>query len=157
VRITVTVNGEPRETDLEGDESLLVVLRDHFGLAGTKSACEEGECGACTVRLDGQIVNSCLVLAAQADHGEVATVEGLAVDGRLHLVQEAFLDTGAVQCGFCTPGLLVAVADLTEHHTDLTREAAREALSGHLCRCTGYQKIIDAALLAAAASGQRRS
>ncbi len=149
MRFALIVNGEPRTVDIEGDESLLAVLREQLGLAGPKNACEQGECSACTVRLDSQIVTSCLVLAAQADGARVDTVEGLAADGRLHLVQDAFLDAGAVQCGFCTPGLLVAVADLIDRHPDLTRRQAAEALAGHLCRCTGYQKILDAALLAA--------
>ncbi len=148
--ITMQVNGKRRETGIEGDESLLVVLRDHLGLAGTKNACEEGECGSCSVWLDGAVVNSCLVLAAQADGSEIKTVEDLGRGGRLHPVQEAFLDAGAVQCGFCTPGLLVGVADLLARQPDPDEEAIREALAGHLCRCTGYQKIVDAVRLAAA-------
>ena len=148
--IKLQVNGEWRETQIEGDESLLEVLREHLGLAGTKNACEDGECGSCSVWLDGEVVNSCLVLAAQADGAEVTTVEDLARDGRLHAVQEAFLDAGAVQCGFCTPGLVVGVADLLARQPDPDEEAIREALAGHLCRCTGYQKIVDAVRLAAA-------
>jgi len=149
MQIGLSVNGERREAELEGDESLLFVLRERLGLAGTKNACEQGECGSCGVLLDGLLVNSCLVLAAQAAGSEVLTVEGLAADGALNLVQEAFLDAGAVQCGFCTPGLLIAVSDLIGRDPDPSEQAVREALSGHLCRCTGYEKIVDAALLAA--------
>lgn len=148
--IRMQVNGRWREAEIEGDESLLVVLREHLGLAGTKNACEEGECGSCSVWLDGDVVNSCLVLAAQASGAEVRTVEDLGRDGRLHLVQEAFLDAGAVQCGFCTPGLLVGVTDLLARQPDPDEETIREALAGHLCRCTGYQKIVAAVRLAAA-------
>ncbi len=148
--ITMQVNGKRRETGIEGDENLLAVLRDHLGLSGTKNACEEGECGSCSVWLDGEVVNSCLVLAAQADGSEIKTVEDLGQGGRLYPVQEAFLDAGAVQCGFCTPGLLVGVADLLAREPDPDEEAIREALAGHLCRCTGYQKIVDAVRLAAA-------
>lgn len=157
MRLDLVVNGEQRHADIDGDESLLFVLREGLGLAGTKNACEQGECGACTVRLDRQLVNACLVLAAQADGTCIETVEGLAVDGRLDPVQEAFLDAGAVQCGFCIPGLLVSVSDLIDHNQNLTRQAAREALAGHLCRCTGYQKIIEAALLASSAASGGRS
>lgn len=152
MRVTVTVNGTARDAELHGDESLLAVLRDQFGLLGTKDACAEGECGACAVRLDGQVVDACLVLAAQADGRQVSTVEGLAADGGLHPVQEAFLDAGAVQCGFCIPGLVIHVADLVERHPDLTERTIREELAGHLCRCTGYQKIVEAALAAVSAT-----
>jgi carbon-monoxide dehydrogenase small subunit len=152
MRIKLNVNELPREADIEGHESLLEVLRDHIGLNGTKNACEQGECGSCSVWLDGQVVNSCLVLAAQADGAEVRTVEGLARDGQLHPVQEAFLDAGAVQCGFCTPGLLVGAADLLARTPHPDEETIREALAGHLCRCTGYQKIVAAVQLAAARS-----
>ncbi len=148
--IRMQVNGRWREAEIEGEESLLVVLREHLGLAGTKNACEEGECGSCSIWLDGDVVNSCLVLAAQASGAEVRTVEDLGRDGRLHLVQEAFLDAGAVQCGFCTPGLLVGVTDLLARQPDPDEETIREALAGHLCRCTGYQKIVAAVRLAAA-------
>ena len=120
-----------------------------MGFPGSKNACEQGECGSCSVLLDGRLVCSCLVLAAQAEGHEVVTVEGLAEDGRLHRVQEAFVATGAVQCGFCTPGLIVAAADLLEHDADPSEDAIREALSGNLCRCTGYAKIFDAVRLAA--------
>ncbi len=149
MRITLTVNGEQREADLWGGESLLEMLRDTLELPGSKNACEQGECGSCSVVLDGELVCACLVLAAQADGHEVVTVEGLARDHELHPVQEAFVEAGAVQCGFCTPGLVVAVADLLERVPDPTEDEVREALSGNVCRCTGYVKIFDAVRLAA--------
>jgi carbon-monoxide dehydrogenase small subunit len=149
VRIEVVVNGERREADVWAGESLLFALREHLGLPGSKNACEQGECGSCSVLLDGQLVCACLVLAAQADGHEVVTVEGLGGDGRLHPVQEAFVETGAVQCGFCTPGLVVATAALLERNPDPSEDEVREALSGNLCRCTGYAKIFDAVRLAA--------
>jgi carbon-monoxide dehydrogenase small subunit len=149
VKIALTVNGERREADVWAGESLLTTLRDRLGLPGSKNACEQGECGSCSVLLDGTLVCSCLVLAAQAVGHEVVTVEGLAEDGGLHPVQEAFADAGAVQCGFCTPGLVVAAADLLRRSPDPSDDEIREALSGNLCRCTGYQKILDAVHLAA--------
>jgi carbon-monoxide dehydrogenase small subunit len=149
VRITLTVNGEPREADVWAGESLLTTLRDRLGLPGSKNACEQGECGSCSVVLDGELVCACLVLAAQADGHEVVTVEGLGREGALHPVQEAFADAGAVQCGFCTPGFVVAAADLLRRVPDPSEDEIREALSGNLCRCTGYQKILDAVRLAA--------
>jgi len=149
MRIEVTVNGERREADVWAGESLLTALRDRLELPGSKNACEQGECGSCSVLLDGTLVCSCLVLAAQADGHEVVTVEGLGDDGRLHAVQEAFAATGAVQCGFCTPGFVVAAADLLGRIPDPTDDEIREALSGNLCRCTGYQKILDAVHVAA--------
>jgi carbon-monoxide dehydrogenase small subunit len=149
VRISLIVNGERREADLWGGESLLTVLRDTLELPGSKNACEQGECGSCSVLLDGELVCSCLVLGAQAAGHEVVTVEGLSGEGRLHPVQQAFVDAGAVQCGFCTPGLVVAVADLLEHTPHPGDDEIREALSGNLCRCTGYAKIFDAVRLAA--------
>jgi carbon-monoxide dehydrogenase small subunit len=149
VRISLTVNGERREADLWGGESLLTLLRDTLELPGSKNACEQGECGSCSVLLDGQLVCACLVLAAQAEGHEVVTVEGLGEDGRLHRVQEAFVAAGAVQCGFCTPGLVVAAADLLARTPDPSDDEIREALSGNLCRCTGYAKIFDAVRMAA--------
>lgn len=150
MRLELTVNGERREVDVWAGESLLTTLRDRLDLPGSKNACEQGECGSCSVLLDGELVCSCLVLAAQADGHEVVTVEGLAsADGGLHPVQEAFAETGAVQCGFCTPGFIVAAADLLERSPDPTDDEIREALSGNLCRCTGYQGIVAAVQLAA--------
>jgi carbon-monoxide dehydrogenase small subunit len=149
MKLVLTVNGVPREADVWEGESLLFALRERLGLPGSKNACEQGECGSCSVLLDGTLVCACLVLAAQADGHDVVTVEGLGEDGRLHRVQEAFAETGAVQCGFCTPGLVVATADLLEHNPQPTDDEIREALSGNLCRCTGYAKIFDAVRLAA--------
>jgi carbon-monoxide dehydrogenase small subunit len=150
VRIELTVNGERREADVWGGESLLFALRERLGLPGSKNACEQGECGSCSVLLDGQLVCSCLVLAAQADGHDVVTVEGLAGDdAELHPVQDAFVQAGAVQCGFCTPGLVVAAADLLRRTPRPSDDEIREALSGNLCRCTGYAKIFDAVRLAA--------
>jgi aerobic carbon-monoxide dehydrogenase small subunit len=149
MRIALTVNGGPCEADVWEGESLLFALRERLGFPGSKNACEQGECGSCSVLLDGSLVCACLVLAAQADGHEVVTVEGLAEDGRLHRVQEAFVAAGAVQCGFCTPGLVVAAADLLQHNADPSEDEIREALSGNLCRCTGYAKIFDAVRLAA--------
>jgi carbon-monoxide dehydrogenase small subunit len=149
MRIELTVNGEKREPEVWPGESLLYALRERLELPGSKNACEQGECGSCSVLLDGSLVCACLVLAAQADGRDVVTVEGLGADGRLHGVQEAFVEAGAVQCGFCTPGLVVATADLLTHNPDPSEYEIREALSGNLCRCTGYAKIFDAVRLAA--------
>ena len=152
MRIELRVNGEQREADVHGAESLLFVLRERLDLPGAKGACEEGECGSCSVLLDGQLVCACLVHGAQADGREVVTVEGLAADGRLHAVQRAFLAAGAVQCGFCTPGLVVAAHELLARTGRPSDLEIREALAGNLCRCTGYQMIIDAVRRAAAAA-----
>ncbi|HET7554399.1 MAG TPA: (2Fe-2S)-binding protein [Gaiellaceae bacterium] len=144
MKVAFSVNGEQREADVWEGESLLFALRERLGLPGSKNACEQGECGSCSVLLDGRLVCACLVLAAQADGHEIVTVEGLAQDGQLHPVQEAFAETGAVQCGFCTPGLIVATADLLQRNSTPSEDEIREALSGNLCRCTGYAKIFDA-------------
>jgi aerobic carbon-monoxide dehydrogenase small subunit len=149
MKIALRVNGEEHEADAWAGESLLYVLRERLGYPGSKNACEQGECGSCSVLLDGKLVCACLVLAAQADGHDVVTVEGLGEDGRLHRVQEAFVAAGAVQCGFCTPGLVVATADLLERTPDPSEDEIREALSGNLCRCTGYAKIFDAVRMAA--------
>ncbi len=149
VKISVTINGESREADVWAGESLLNALRDGFGLPGSKNACEQGECGSCSVLLDGELVCACLVLAAQAAGHEVTTVEGLSGAEGTHRVQRAFVDAGAVQCGFCTPGLVVTTAALLERIPDPSDDEIREALSGNLCRCTGYAKIFDAVRLAA--------
>jgi aerobic carbon-monoxide dehydrogenase small subunit len=150
VLLSTVVNGEARTVDgvWEG-ESLLYVLRERLGLPGSKNACEQGECGSCSIYLDGVLVCSCLVLAAQAEGREVVTVEGLADEGALHPVQSAFLDAGAVQCGFCTPGLIVTTHDLLSRVPSPTDPEIREALAGNLCHCTGYEKILDAVRLAA--------
>ena len=149
MRIQLTVNGEAMETDVWAGESLLYMLRERLGLPGSKNACEQGECGSCSVLLDGTLVCACLVLAGQVEGHDVVTVEGLVEDGRLHRVQEAFVEAGAVQCGFCTPGLVVATADLLAHNPEPSEYEIRESLSGNLCRCTGYAKIFDAVRLAA--------
>jgi carbon-monoxide dehydrogenase small subunit len=149
VKVELTVNGERREADVWVGESLLYVLRERLGLPGSKNACEQGECGSCSVLLDGKLVCACLVLAAQMDGHELVTVEGLGEDGELHPVQEAFSETGAVQCGFCTPGFVVATADLLARTPSPSDDEIREALSGNLCRCTGYAKIFEAVRLAA--------
>ena len=149
MRITITINGESREADVWPGESLLFALRERLGLPGSKNACEQGECGSCSVLLDGQLVCACLVLAAQADGHEVVTVEGLRRGEELHAVQQAFVEAGAVQCGFCTPGLVVATVDLLSRIPNPSEDEIREALSGNLCRCTGYAKIFEAVRLAA--------
>jgi carbon-monoxide dehydrogenase small subunit len=151
VKVELRINGESSEADVWEGESLLYVLRERLGYPGSKNACEQGECGSCSVLFDGKLVCACLVLAAQAEGHDVVTVEGLGDEGRLHKVQEAFVATGAVQCGFCTPGLVVAAADLLERTPDPSDDEIREALSGNLCRCTGYAKIFDAVRLAASA------
>jgi carbon-monoxide dehydrogenase small subunit len=150
MRLNFTVNGERREIEgvWEG-ESLLYVLRERLALPGSKNACEQGECGSCSVYLDGVLVCACLVLAGQADGCEIVTVEGLSEGDRLHPVQYAFIETGAVQCGFCTPGLIVATHDLLRRNPRPSDAEIREALAGNLCRCTGYEKIMDAVRLAA--------
>ena len=150
MRVELTVNGEKRQADdvWEG-ESLLYVLRERLGLPGSKNACDQGECGSCSVYLDGVVVCACLVAAGQAQDRHVVTVEGLADGETLDPVQQAFLDAGAVQCGFCTPGLVVAVHDLLARVPEPDDETVREALAGNLCRCTGYEAILDAVRLAA--------
>ena len=150
MRVTTTINGSQREIDdvWEG-ESLLFMLRERCGLPGSKNACEQGECGSCTVYLDGVPACACLVAAGQAEGREVVTVEGLRGEAALHPVQQAFVEAGAVQCGFCTPGLVVATHDLLERCVRPSDPEIREALAGNLCRCTGYEKILDAVRLAA--------
>jgi carbon-monoxide dehydrogenase small subunit len=150
MRLNCTLNGERHEAEgvWEG-ESLLYVLRERLGLPGSKNACLQGECGSCSVYLDGTLVCSCLVLAGQAEAREIITVEGLADDQHLHPVQEAFVEAGGVQCGFCTPGFIVATHDLLDRNPNPTDAEIREALAGNLCRCTGYEKILDAVRLAA--------
>jgi carbon-monoxide dehydrogenase small subunit len=155
MRVTTTVNGTEHDVDdVWPGESLLYVLRERLGLPGSKNACEQGECGSCTVYLDGEPVCSCLVAAGQANGREVRTVEGLASGTALDPVQEAFVATGAVQCGFCTPGLVVTAHDLLARVPDPSDLEIREALAGNLCRCTGYEKILDAVRLAAQTRAQ---
>ena len=154
MRLQLRVNGEDRSVDgvWEG-ESLLYVLRERLGYPGSKNACEQGECGSCSVYLDDVLVCACLVLAAQAAGRDVVTVEGLARGTDLHPLQQAFVDAGAVQCGFCTPGLIVAAHDLLRRRRSPSTAEIREALAGNLCRCTGYEKILDAVKLAATRMG----
>jgi len=147
--VRLKVNGEWREVEVWPGASLLSLLREQLGLVGSKNACEQGECGSCSVWMDDELVCACLVLAGQAEGRDIRTVEALASGDRLHPVQQAFLESGAVQCGFCTPGLIVAVADLLKRDPEPSDVTIREALAGNLCRCTGYAKIIDAVYAAA--------
>jgi carbon-monoxide dehydrogenase small subunit len=154
--LTLTINGERHEVLTEPHRTLLDVLRVDLGLTGTKENCLEAECGVCTVLLDRRAVNSCIVLAAQCQGREVVTIEGLARDGALDPLQQAFIDHGAVQCGYCIPGMILSAKAFLEDCPDSTEAEAREALAGNLCRCTGYQKIADAVLAAARPSSDRR-
>ena len=151
--ITLTVNGEPVEGAVEPKRTLLSFLREDLGLTGAKHGCGLGDCGACTVILDGKPVNSCLVLAVQAHGREVLTIEGLAENGKLHPIQEAFIETGAIQCGFCSPGMILSAKALLDENPKPTELEIRTAISGNLCRCTGYQKIVEA-IQVAAGTGQ---
>lgn len=155
-RITLTVNGRTHEVEVEPRERLLDVLRYKLGYTGTKEGCSTGECGACTVLLDGKPVNSCLVLAVSANGKHITTVEGIAKDGKLHPIQWAFVEHGAVQCGFCTPGFIVNAYALLEENRNPDLETIRNWLAGNLCRCTGYQKIIKAVLAAAETMRQEK-
>lgn len=148
MKITLTVNAKRRELEIAAGETLLEVLR-RAGYKSVKKGCGSGDCGACAVLLDGRAVNSCLCLAAKADGRDVVTVEGLAKEQKLHALQEAFLEEGAVQCGYCTPGMLIAAADLLSHTPEPSEEEIRQAISGNLCRCTGYVKEIEAIRVAA--------
>jgi len=147
--LTMTVNGETAEVAIEPSTMLLDVLRGELGLTGAKEACGQGDCGACTVLLDGKAVNSCITPAMKAMNKEVLTIEGLGSPGKLHPIQEAFIEHGAVQCGFCTPGMILSVKALLDDNPSPTEEEVRVGLSGNLCRCTGYSKIIEAVLAAA--------
>lgn len=147
--LSVTVNGEPHEVLVDSRTTLLQLLREHLGLTGTKEGCSEGECGACSVVLNGRLVDSCLIFALEANGGQVESIEGLAAHGELHPVQKAFIECGGVQCGFCTPGMIMASKVLLEHSPHPTEDQIRHALGGNLCRCTGYAKIIDAVQAAA--------
>ncbi|MGI6684132.1 MAG: (2Fe-2S)-binding protein [Bacillota bacterium] len=142
--IQLTVNGAKWEGQVESSQTLLHLLRDQIGLTGTKSGCEIGECGACTVILNGEPVQSCIVLAIEANNGEVETVEGLGKNGKLDPLQESFLEEGAVQCGFCTPGMLMAGKALLRRNPNPSKEEIAQSFSGHICRCTGYESIISA-------------
>jgi carbon-monoxide dehydrogenase small subunit len=142
--LRINVNGDDYELLVEPHRTLLEVIRDHIGLTGTKDGCGAGECGACTVLVDGMPVNSCLMLAHEADGRHVVTIEGLAHGGKLHPIQEAFVEHGAIQCGFCTPGMVLSTKALLDHNPQPTREQILEGLRGNLCRCTGYVKIIEA-------------
>ena len=154
--ITVTVNGEPERLTVPANMTLLELLRQYLVLTGTKNGCSAGECGACTILMDGEPVNACLVLAVEADGAEVVTVEGLVNDGQLDLVQQEFMDEGAVQCGFCTPGMLISARVLLTRSPHPTEEQIREALVGNLCRCTGYTRIVQAIQKASRNSGRDR-
>jgi len=143
-RVSLGVNGAPRELDLEPRELLVYVLRDRLGLTGTNVGCDTSSCGACTVLLDGEAVKSCTVLGVQADGTEITTIEGLASNGELHPVQQAFHEQHALQCGYCTPGMVLATVSLLEENPSPSEEEVRRALEGNLCRCTGYQNIVKA-------------
>jgi carbon-monoxide dehydrogenase small subunit len=149
VEIGLTVNGDPYRVSVRPNQTLLDVLRDGLGLTGTKRGCDQGECGACTVHLDGRAVNACLVLAIDADGSEVTTIEGLARRGELHPLQKAFLEEGAVQCGYCTPGMILQAAAFLRQNPAPTTAQIRTGMAGNLCRCTGYAKIVRAIAAAA--------
>ena len=151
------LNGKPIRLETAPDRRVVDLLREDLGLGGTKECCGSGECGACTVLIDGESRLSCLMLAAQLEGRSLLTIEGLASDGELHVVQQAFVDNGGVQCGFCTPGMILATLDLLRRIPDPTREEVRSELSGNLCRCTGYQKIVDAVMDAARTLNRSRS
>lgn len=155
VSVSMKVNGERICAEVDPAQTLLHFLRDELGLTGTKSGCENGECGACAVLMDGKPVRSCIILAAEADGADIFTVEGLATDEALHPLQQAFVEHGAVQCGFCTAGVLVASKALLERHPDPSEEEVIEALGGHLCRCGGYRAMSEAVQTAAAAMGAK--
>ncbi len=147
--IQITVNGQPNEIEVDPWRTLLEILRDQLKLTGTKQSCAEGHCGACTVLVDGEAVNACLMLALEANGCDILTIEGLAEGGKLTPIQEAFVNYGAVQCGFCTPGMIMATKVFLEDNQDPSDEEIKKALAGHLCRCTGYVQIIDAVRAAA--------
>lgn len=152
--VTITLNGQEQQLLVPSHMTLLHALREKLGLTGTKNGCEAGECGACTVLVDGEPVNSCLVLAVEMDGREITTVEGLALDGQLTPLQQAFADLNAVQCGYCTPGILMAATALLRRNPHPTQEDIQSALVGNLCRCTGYQRIIDAVMRASRQGGE---
>jgi carbon-monoxide dehydrogenase small subunit len=143
-KIELLVNGEPYDIEVDVHRTLLEVLRENLGLTGTKKGCDEGNCGACTVLMNGKPVTSCLVLAIEAHGKEIVTIEGLAVDGKLHPVQEAFVQHGAIQCGFCTPGMVLTAKAFIDNNPKPSEEEVRKAIEGNICRCTGYVKIVEA-------------
>ena len=149
MKVNFTLNGNSMSVETAPDQRVVDLLREDLGLSGTKECCGSGECGACTILVDGESRLSCLMLAAQLEGRTLLTIEGLAANGALHVVQQAFVDHGAVQCGFCTPGMVLATLDLLRRIPEPTREEVRRELSGNLCRCTGYQKIVDAVMAAA--------
>jgi carbon-monoxide dehydrogenase small subunit len=151
VEITVTVNGTQRSADVEPRTLLVHLVRDHLGLTGTNVGCDTSSCGACTLHLDGESVKSCTLLAAQADGGEITTIEGLARDGELHPMQQAFMEHHGLQCGYCTPGMIMAATSLLDEQPNPTEEEVRIGLEGNLCRCTGYHNIVQAVLACAKA------
>jgi len=154
--LTLTINGEPYDLSTEPHRTLLDVLRADLGLTGTKENCLEAECGVCTVLLDGRAVNACILLAAECDGRDVLTIEGLGRDGRAHALQRAFTEHGAVQCGYCIPAMILSAKAYLDEHAEPTEDEVRGALAGTLCRCTGYQKIVDAVLAAARALASER-
>ena len=153
--ITLTINGERAEVAVEPRWTLLEMVREALRYTGSKEGCGTGDCGACSMTVDGRLVTSCLMLAAQADGRDVVSIEGLATNGTLHPVQQAFIDTGGVQCGFCTPGMIMAAKSLLDHNPSPSLEDVREGLAGNLCRCTGYAKIYEAVMRAAQEQGAR--
>ncbi|MDA8307420.1 MAG: (2Fe-2S)-binding protein [Deltaproteobacteria bacterium] len=157
MKISFYLNGKDTCVDVPADRKLVSVLREDLELTGTKEGCGAGECGACTILVDGHVRLSCLMTAAQAQGRRITTIEGLAENGKVHPVQEAFIENGAVQCGFCTPGMVLAAVDLLDRNPDPTREQIREGLSGNLCRCSGYVKIVDAVEAAAGKIGRGKS
>jgi len=144
IDVTIVVNGQTRRASVPPETTLLALLRDHFGLTGAKVGCDVGDCGACTVIVDDRPVNACLMLAGQADGRRVLTIEGVAANGRLHPLQKAFEDSGALQCGFCGPGMILSAKALLDQNPEPSRHEIRDALAGNLCRCTGYTKLVDA-------------
>ncbi len=146
--INITINGTQRKIDIDENDRLLDVIREGFHLTGTKEGCGEGECGVCSVLLDGKLVNACMIMAFQAEDAEVITIEGIGENEKLDPIQQAFIDTGAVQCGFCTPGMVLSAKALLMKNPAPTKQEIRRGISGNLCRCTGYEKIVEAVTLA---------
>lgn len=149
INVSLTINGSVYQLQTDPNKTLLTLLREDLGLTGTKEGCNLGECGACTVIVDGKAMHSCLILVGQVDGCSIETIEGLAEDEILHPLQKAFVEAGAVQCGFCTPGMIMASKALLDHNPNPSRDEIRDELAGNLCRCTGYQKIINAVKIAA--------